>query len=305
MSTEEVLLEALTERIRQIKESRPIYREILDFYQKVTEEQNRITVSVGNNPLLLKREGEDHLTQERFPLLQRQDFPIDAEACVGLFRSLSRIAKDANPFMSEQVRKIEETMERRKLDVKELLREGLEDKKMEQRAEELGLDETVFLFLIQNSLKPFIERVRSQITKELEPIGWEKGICPICGSLPFMSLLDAEGGKKTLLCSFCGYPWRIGRFLCPFCNNREQGSLHYFYAEFEESYRIDICEKCRQYIKTIDLRKTESPDPSLEDVATLHLDILALQKGYKRPVRTLWAALNNESKLAHREQGLS
>ncbi len=285
---EEVLLGTLQERIQQIRENRPVYREILDFYQKVREEQEKITVSVANEPVFLKKEWENLLTQEGFPRVQKQNFPLDIEACVKLFGFLCRIAKDTNPFMSEQVTKIEEAIERRKLNLKGLLREGLEEKKMEQRVEELECDERVFFFLIQNSIKPSIEAAMKQISEELEPLAGETGICPICGSLPFLSLLDEAIGKRTLLCSFCGYPWQIDRFLCPYCNNRAQDSLHYLYAEGEESCRIDLCEKCRGYVKTIDLRRTEVSDPSLEDLSTLHLDILASQKGYERPVRTVW-----------------
>ena len=32
----------------------------------------------------------------------------------------------------------------------------------------------------------------------------------------------------------------------------------------------------------------EVSDPSLEDLATLHLDLLASQKGYQRPVPNPW-----------------
>jgi formate dehydrogenase maturation protein FdhE len=38
-----------------------------------------------------------------------------------------------------------------------------------------------------------------------------------------------------------------------------------------------------------DYRKMEDSDPILEDLATLHLDILGSQKGYKRPVPNPWA----------------
>jgi len=52
---------------------------------------------------------------------------------------------------------------------------------------------------------------------------------------------------------------------------------------------MHLCGKCHQYIKTIDFRKIEESDPVLEDLATLHLDVLATQKGYKRPVPNPWA----------------
>ena len=189
--------------------------------------------------------------------------------------------------MSEQARKIEETIERRKLDLKKLLKDGLKDNKIEQMAKEFGFDKKVFLFLIQNSVKPSIEAGMKQVSEEVNSDAWLKGVCPVCGSLPSLALLGEEVGKRSLLCSFCGYQWQIERLLCPFCNNKEQQSLHYFYAEDEESHRIDLCEKCRQYIKTIDLRKAGVSDPFIEDLATLHLDILASQKGYQRPVAIL------------------
>ena len=148
----------------------------------------------------------------------------------------------------------------------------------------------MFLFLIQNSIRPSIEAGVEQLRSEVDPETWLKGYCPLCGSLPSLSLLKEEVGKRYLLCSFCGYQWRVERIFCPFCNNKDQESLHYFCGEGEETHRIDLCDKCHQYIKTIDTRNLQESDPVLEDLSTLHLDLLASQKGYKRPVPNPWTA---------------
>jgi FdhE protein len=190
--------------------------------------------------------------------------------------------------MAEEVRKIEEVLINRKIDLKKLLKDGFKDQKVEQISDEFGFDKKVFLFLVQSSIRPSIEAGMERLRSELDPETWLKGYCPVCGSLPHLSLLKEEVGKRYLLCSYCGYEWRIERLVCPFCGNKDQESLQYFYAEGEETYRIDLCDKCHQYIKTIDLRKIEEIDPVLEDLATLHLDILASQKGYKRPVPNPW-----------------
>jgi len=281
-------LEKLKKRIQQLKKKRPGYKEILNFYQKVREEQEKIKVSLKLEPVHLKKEWKELLTKEGFPLLERKDFPIDIEASINLFQSLCQIGKDANPHMAEQVKKIEEAIENKRIDRKKLLRESVEEAKAEQIANELGLDKKICSFFTQESIRPSIEAGIEKISNELETETWLKGFCPICGSLPLLNLLKEEVGKRSLLCSFCGYQWRIERLFCPFCNNKEQESLHYFYAEGEETYRIDLCDKCHQYIKTIDLRKIEEIDSTLEDLATLHLDILAIQKGYKRPIPNLW-----------------
>jgi FdhE protein len=191
--------------------------------------------------------------------------------------------------MGEETKKIEEILNQRKIDLKELLNGGIEEGKIETIATEFGLDKKVISFLIQESMRPSIEAGVKNLSNELETENWLKSYCPVCGSLPHLSLLKEETGKRYLLCSYCGCQWRTERLFCPFCNNKQQGSLYYFYAEGEEAYRIDFCDKCHQYIKTIDYRKLEDSDPILEDLATLHLDIWAFQKGYKRPVPNPWA----------------
>ena len=281
-------MEKLKERIQQIKKKRPGYGEILDFYQKVKEAQDKVKASSKIKPIQLKKEWKELLSKEGFSLIQKEDFPVDTEASVKLFHTLCQIGKDSNPHMAEEVEKIKTAIDNRKINLKKILKKGLKEQKIEQLADEFGLDKKVFLFLIQSSIKPSMEVGVEQLRSEIDPETWLRGYCPICGSLPSLSLLKDEIGKRYLLCSYCSYQWRIDRLFCPFCNNREQESLHYFYGEEEEAYRIDLCDKCHQYIKTIDLRKIEEFDPFLEDLATLHLDILATQKGYKRPVPNPW-----------------
>jgi FdhE protein len=282
------ILEKLKRRVQQLKKKRPGYGEILDFYQKVKEAQDKVKASLKIDPIKLKKEWRDLLAKEGFSLIQREDFPLDMEVTMKLFQSLSQIGKTSNPHMAEQVEKINEAIDSKKIDLKKLLKMGVKEQKIEQVAAKFGLDKKVFSFLVRNSIKPSIEAGMEQLSSELDSESWLKGYCPVCGSLPHLSLLREEVGKRYLICSFCGYSWRIDRLICPFCNNKEQEFLQYFYGEGEETYRINLCNKCHQYIKTIDLRILGESDPSLEDLATLHLDILAFQKGYKRPVPNPW-----------------
>jgi FdhE protein len=280
----------LEKRIQQLKQKRPGYKDILDFYQKVKEAQDKAKASLKIEPIKLKQEWKELLTKEGFSLIKKEDFPLDIEASAGLFQSLCKIGKEANPHMAEQGKKIQTMIEKKKIDLKKLFKEGLKEGRIEKVADEFGLDQKVLLFLVQNSIRPSIEAGVEQLRSEVDPEKWLKGYCPICGSLPSLSLLKEGVGKRYLLCSYCGYQWRTDRMFCPFCNNKEQGSLQYFYGEGEETYRIDLCDKCHQYIKMIDQRIIGEGDLVLEDLATLHLDILASQKGYKRPVPHPWAA---------------
>jgi len=93
------------------------------------------------------------------------------------------------------------------------------------------------------------------------------------------------------LCSHCVCQWRVDSLSCSVCGNKDPGALHYFCGEGEEAHLIDLCDACGHYIKMIDCRSLEEPDPSLEDLATLHLDLLATRKGYKRATPNFWTNL--------------
>jgi FdhE protein len=278
----------LNARIEEIKKKRPGYGPMLDFYQKIREAQEHVKPSLKEKPIPLKREWKDLLKKEGFPLLQKKEFPVDGDAAVALFQTLCHIAKETNPNLSEQVHKIESSLRSQKTDLKMLLEEGWDEKRMEQAAENFEVAPRVFAFLVQNSVKPSIEATVRQLQNELDAESWLKGYCPICGSPPSLSLLRNETGIRYLLCSFCDYQWRLERLTCPHCANTDPSFLRYFSGEGEETHRVDLCDQCHQYIKTIDFRTTEVFEPSLEDLGTLHLDLLAAQQGYTRPVASFW-----------------
>jgi FdhE protein len=270
------------ERVRQLKRKRPGYGEILDFYAKARKLQDRSKSSLKTDPIKLEKERKDLLVKEGFPLMRKEDFPLDIEGSIRLFRSLCRIGKAANPRMAGQVEKIREVLGN-KIDLKKLFDGAVKEETVEQVAAESGVDETILSFFLRSSIRPSIEAGVEQLRGELDPETWRKGHCPVCGSLPSLSLLKGEEGKRYLLCSFCGYQWRMERLRCPACDNMEQESLGYFCGEGEETFRVDLCDRCHRYIKTIDYRNLEESDPCLEDLATLHLDILASEKGFQRP----------------------
>jgi FdhE protein len=279
----------LRARVQQLKAKRPGYAEMLDFYAEVREAQAKSKTSLKMSPRKPPKEWKDLPSEESVPLVQKEDFPVDLEAAISLFQTLCRIGKAANPHLAGQVEKIRKAFGDNKMDLKELLTGGEKEQTIEQVAADRGLDKQVLSFLIQNSIRPSIEAGMEQLRSELESETWRKSHCPVCGSLPSLNLLKGEGGKRYSLCSYCGYQWRIDRLFCAVCGNKEPGSLKYFYGEGEEAYRIDLCDKCHHYIKTIDYRNLEASDPCLEDLATLHLDVLAVQKGYKRSVPNPWA----------------
>lgn len=135
---------------------------------------------------------------------------------------------------------------------------------------------------IEESLRPELEVMAEKYGAIVEKSGWTEGYCPICGKEPKIGEIRAsEDGKRYLFCHQCGHKWHFQRIKCPFCGNEEQHSLAYFAVEGEESHRVDVCNKCRRYIKIVELPKSsDEVNMDVEDIATLHLDMLAYDEGY-------------------------
>ena len=278
---------SLQERVEQLKEKRPGYGAVLDFYVQVREAQIASHASVRVAPVKVKREWKALLDDEGSSLVAKEDFPVDINASIVLFRSLCRLGRTENSYLAAEIEKIDQALADNTLDLKELVKGGGSEQAIERAAAGRGLDKMVLSFLVRSSTRPSIEAEREQLRGEVDQGSWRKTICPVCGSLPTLSLLKGEGMRYSL-CSYCGCEWRIDRLSCSVCGSKEQGSLQYFCGEAEEAHRIDLCDACHHYIKTIDQRGLEGSDPSLEDLATLHLDVVAFQKGYTRAVPNPW-----------------
>jgi FdhE protein len=155
----------------------------------------------------------------------------------------------------------------------------LQDDEQPEEMEEDYFD-LVELFL-EESLRPSLEIVARKYADVIARSGWAEGYCPICGKEPKIGQIRGEEGRY-LFCNQCGFEWHFLRIKCPFCSNEEQQSLAYFTVEGDEQYRVDVCNECKRYIKIVDFRESKrEPNLDVEDIATLHLDILANEEGYE------------------------
>ena len=116
---------------------------------------------------------------------------------------------------------------------------------------------------------------------------WLRRYCPTCGSLPAMAqLVGVESGRRRLLaCGCCGTRWQFKRTGCPFCETDSQ-RLSSVTIEGEPGLRIDHCESCGGYLKTYDGQGNETF--LLADWSSLHLDLIAHDRGLKRLAASLY-----------------
>jgi FdhE protein len=117
---------------------------------------------------------------------------------------------------------------------------------------------------------------------------WLRRYCPTCGSLPAMAqLVGVDPGRIRLLsCGCCGTRWRYRRIGCPFCECADDHRLSALAIEGEKYLRIDYCQSCRAYLKTYDGEGSETF--FLADWTSLHLDVIARDRGLKRLANSLY-----------------
>ena len=139
------------------------------------------------------------------------------------------------------------------------------------------------LFVMDTLIAPFAER-NAQQRGPMNPREERPHDCPWCGSPPTVAMLREEGhgARRSLLCGWCHQEWPAPRIRCLACDESRFEALPVFSAEEFSAVRVDLCETCHVYIKTIDLSRDGSALPLVDDLATLPLDLWARDQGYRR-----------------------
>ena len=271
--------------IEDYKMASPHYNELLDILGEILilreEYRNNMKdsiFSVDEKIIAQKMEGG-------LPLVDFTGGIFDLTRPQEYFNSLITIAEKKMP---EDAKNILGIIKDQQFDWEKMIRASFDNTEEEPIVENKNnSDETeenldlIDLF-VEESLRPELEYVADKYGEIVAKSRWTEGYCPICGKEPKIGEIRGdEEGQRYLFCHQCGYKWNFLRIKCPFCGNEEQHSLAYFAVEGEERHRVDVCNKCRRYIKIVELPKTAGEiNLDVEDIATLHLDMLAYEEGY-------------------------
>lgn len=113
------------------------------------------------------------------------------------------------------------------------------------------------------------------------------GSCPFCGGEPAMACRrgasESDGAARSLVCASCGLEWRIGRVRCAHCLESDPSKLPAFTDPRHPGVRIEACESCKRYVKSIDVADDPRCSPEVDELRSLALDLWAQEAGYARP----------------------
>ncbi|MGC9965553.1 MAG: formate dehydrogenase accessory protein FdhE [Syntrophobacteraceae bacterium] len=148
-------------------------------------------------------------------------------------------------------------------------------------ARQAGFDPGLLEFALVQAAKPVLEKRSEAYGALIEDLTWNEGYCPVCGSLPGLSLLRSKEGQRWLRCGFCGAEWRFLRMSCPCCEGLEPDDREVLFVEGREHERVEVCRKCNKYVVGMDVRSLFAEFiPEVAALTLLHLDVLARQRGF-------------------------
>lgn len=109
-------------------------------------------------------------------------------------------------------------------------------------------------------------------------------LCPQCESKPQLAVIrpEGDGGKRILLCSLCQSEWEFRRILCPACGEENHEKLPRYSAEGIPAVRVEACDTCRHYLKSVDRTIDGLAVPVVDEIATAPLDLWAAEHDYRK-----------------------
>ncbi len=277
-------LEEARLRWRQLADGEPGLAPIADFHSRwlagmSSRAAPAVTLELGSEPAARAvRNGE--------PLLVAGGLEVDLSE---LEQELREIASILRETAKGEASRVARAIASAPVSFSDLLAAALrsDDAKIESEAFRLNVSASELKPMLELALQPALWAAAEQALALTEFRPWERGYCPVCGAWPLYAELVGAQRERHLRCGRCGTRWAWAILLCPYCGNDDHRALGSLQNEEERDYRrVDVCEQCRGYLKAIAaFTPVSAPQLAAEDAATVHLDLVARDRGYERPGR--------------------
>lgn len=288
LETTDLTVEEIRKSAADYAEKHPDFTDAIEMYSLIMQAQRKAAEGIGC-PTEMTDEQKEWRLREGMPLLEPLDVEIDAAAYRGLVEEICRVIEEKRPGGFSRTADL-------------LAWEGLDEGRLAATrdsvlaGEEPALaaswddesDKNIVSSILWESLVPFYRICGSILyDKKIEQSVWQRGFCPLCGSPPLIGKFRDEDGLWLLECSLCHSQWNVQRATCPFCDG-DPGHLQFMYIGDDPKRRVQYCESCKVYIKTIDMRDTGTEGVlPFEDIVTVELDLAAAREGLAAPGREI------------------
>ena len=269
--------ERILKRIEEWQQEEGSLPEVVELYKDLLRAQVEAAAYIPTpQPDATKAEIAAQIRQG-VPVLKWNALPFDWSTFQNLFQKVAAIISEHTGSPSDNLKAAAGYI----AFLKEAAKAWYENLPLTPLAEQHSIDEELLESAIHCTIKPFLVAQAESLIGLVPQEQWRLSYCPICGGKPDFACLDKEKGGRRLLCSHCDTEWLFQRLECPYCGNKEGEKLHYF-SDDEGLYRLYVCQRCKCYLKAIDLRQTEAEVLlPLERVMTADMDRQGQEKGYR------------------------
>ena len=253
-------------RAEELGAQYPFAAEILRFYVAIARFQEKFYEELGGSP---ERLSAGDVAPDSEPFVR----PLPPEIAGRFGEFLSVVERNGPGVLREAVRELRDGGDESHFQLLRVFWDG---------GETGALPPGPYDFFARAFLQPYAVGIRSQST--MRWTGPAPFLCPFCKRKPGLGVLRplGDGGQRFLVCSFCLAEWEFRRIVCPGCGEENHAKLPVYTAEELKHVRVESCDSCRSYIKTVDLTKSGRAEPVVDEMASVPLDLWAQKQGYTK-----------------------
>ncbi len=220
----------------------------------------------------------------------RQGVPLlwgefEADPSMELFMTLCRLAAEGGNGDGEILM---QAVLNGRLDLKATMKHALTLDKpaLTRLANSLEISLDSLTAIARHLLMPITQSYATAFAAALDFSGWHQGYCPVCGDWPILGELRGRDKLRHLRCGRCGSSWSFKRLQCLWCDNTNEKELSFLFDPGQKKWRIDVCDHCLGYIKTlVSFDSLEADLLVAHDLGTMFMDHMATEAGYRRPFK--------------------
>jgi len=301
MADAETLLLLLDRRLAAVRKSRPELGDVLDLQAQLMHASLTSARPAEAQPFPLPREQVAARLRAGVPLLHDQPAHVDVHFAADLFSRLVNLLQQREDAELQSgldalvAAATDGTLDPQRVFGEAFVQHG---DHLAEIAIQSGVDPDLLATIAAQAVAPLLRAYAERLLPLIEraddgsPDGavWHRGYCPVCGGWPSLAELRGVELAQFLRCAACGSGWRSQRLYCPYCGNDDYRSLRTLAIEDEKRFRISVCEQCHGYLKVGNAFDPPPPELlALDDAASVHLDVIAIERGYHRPGGTGFA----------------
>ena len=269
----------IMQKLEELKAKEGTLPQLLEFYQKLLQVQARVGQRIDVPDPSSISSTINERTEQGKPLIGFDKLAIDWPLLRDTFAEVVNLFAEYPELFGPMPKELRESKPSRVL-TKKMVRGWFKGSELSSSVVGKDINQALLKSIIHASLKPLLVSYSKALLGMVEQERWRRSYCPICGGNADFAFLDMERGARWLVCSRCDAEWLFQRLQCPYCGTTDQNALSYF-TDDEGLYRLYICEQCKRYLKTIDLRQAKSEVLiPLERLFTLDIDAQARERGY-------------------------